>query len=48
MIFLMLLKYTPLAELKVVILGQDPYHTPGKADGLAFSVQHGAFHFHLA
>lgn len=30
-----------MAELKVVILGQDPYHTPGKADGLAFSVQHG-------
>ncbi|SEW14782.1 Uracil-DNA glycosylase [Cognatiyoonia koreensis] len=23
---------------KVVILGQDPYHTPGKADGLAFSI----------
>ncbi len=24
---------------RVVILGQDPYHTPGKADGLAFSIQ---------
>lgn len=24
--------------VKVVILGQDPYHTPGKADGLAFSI----------
>jgi uracil-DNA glycosylase len=23
---------------RVVILGQDPYHTPGKADGLAFSI----------
>ena len=26
------------AQTKVVILGQDPYHTPGKADGLAFSI----------
>ena len=25
-------------DVKVVILGQDPYHTPGKADGLAFSI----------
>lgn len=29
---------TPLEKVKVVILGQDPYHTPGKADGLAFSI----------
>ena len=29
---------TNLDEVKVVILGQDPYHTPGVADGLAFSV----------
>ena len=29
----------PLEKIKVVILGQDPYHTPGVADGLAFSVQ---------
>ena len=29
----------PLKKIKVVILGQDPYHTPGVADGLAFSVQ---------
>ncbi|MDO4978562.1 MAG: uracil-DNA glycosylase [Candidatus Saccharibacteria bacterium] len=28
---------TDLNEVKVVILGQDPYHTPGIADGLAFS-----------
>lgn len=28
---------TDLNEVKVVILGQDPYHTPGVADGLAFS-----------
>lgn len=26
------------AQTKVIILGQDPYHTPGKADGLAFSI----------
>ncbi|MEQ6248268.1 uracil-DNA glycosylase [Sulfitobacter sp. HNIBRBA3233] len=26
-------------EVRVVILGQDPYHTPGKADGLAFSIR---------
>ena len=29
---------TDLNEVKVVILGQDPYHTPGTAEGLAFSV----------
>jgi uracil-DNA glycosylase len=29
----------PFEETKVVILGQDPYHTPGTADGLAFSTQ---------
>lgn len=29
---------TDLEEVKVVILGQDPYHTPGAAEGLAFSV----------
>lgn len=33
------LQSTPLAEVKVVILGQDPYPTPGHAHGLAFSVQ---------
>jgi uracil-DNA glycosylase len=32
------LALTPLAEVKVVILGQDPYHGPGQAEGLAFSV----------
>ena len=32
---------TPLAEVKVVILGQDPYHGPGQAEGLAFSVPAG-------
>lgn len=29
---------TDFAEVKVVVLGQDPYHTPGAAHGLAFSV----------
>ena len=35
------LKYTPYAEIKVLILGQDPYQTPDFAHGLAFSVNHG-------
>lgn len=30
---------TPLSRVKVVILGQDPYHGPGQAHGLAFSVR---------
>ncbi|EKU47453.1 uracil-DNA glycosylase [Staphylococcus massiliensis] len=30
---------TPFQDLKVVILGQDPYHGPNQAHGLAFSVQ---------
>lgn len=32
---------TPLSEVKVVILGQDPYHGPHQAHGLCFSVQAG-------
>lgn len=32
------LELTPLAGTRVVILGQDPYHGPGQAEGLAFSV----------
>jgi len=28
-------------DTRVVIIGQDPYHTPGKADGLAFSISEG-------
>ena len=32
---------TPLKEVKVVILGQDPYHNHGQAHGLCFSVQKG-------
>ena len=30
---------TPLSKVKVVILGQDPYHEPGQAHGLSFSVR---------
>lgn len=33
------LHYTPFHDVKVVILGQDPYHGPGQAHGLSFSVQ---------
>ncbi len=32
---------TPLQDMKAVILGQDPYHEPGQAHGLAFSVPKG-------
>lgn len=35
------LHLTPLAEVKVLILGQDPYHGPGQAHGLCFSVRTG-------
>ena len=31
--------FTPLSEVKVVIFGQDPYHEPGQAHGLCFSVK---------
>ena len=31
--------FTPLEQVKVVILGQDPYHEPGQAHGLCFSVK---------
>ncbi|WKA50353.1 uracil-DNA glycosylase [Planococcus liqunii] len=37
-------KHTPYSEVKVVILGQDPYHGPGQAHGLSFSVQPGVTH----
>ena len=33
--------HTPFDKVKVVILGQDPYHEPGQAMGLCFSVPHG-------
>lgn len=33
--------FTPFQEVKVVILGQDPYHGPGQAHGLSFSVPDG-------
>lgn len=35
------LELTPYEEVKVVILGQDPYHGPNQAHGLAFSVESG-------
>jgi len=35
------LRLTPWSATKVVVLGQDPYHGPGQAHGLAFSVQPG-------
>lgn len=34
-------KLTPFDQVKVVILGQDPYHGPGQAHGLSFSVKPG-------
>ena len=35
------LHLTPLSETKVLIVGQDPYHEPGQAHGLCFSVKPG-------
>ena len=35
------LELTALADVRVVVLGQDPYHGPGQAEGLAFSVAPG-------
>ena len=32
---------TPLEKVKAVILGQDPYHEPGQAHGMCFSVRPG-------
>lgn len=32
---------TPFEQVKVVVMGQDPYHGPGQAHGLSFSVPHG-------
>jgi uracil-DNA glycosylase len=34
-------QHCPLPQVKVVILGQDPYHGPGQANGLCFSVNDG-------
>ena len=34
-------KYCPLDNVKVVLIGQDPYHGPGQANGLCFSVNDG-------
>jgi uracil-DNA glycosylase len=38
------LELTPLANVHAVVLGQDPYHGPGQAEGLAFSVADGVKH----
>jgi uracil-DNA glycosylase len=38
------LELTPLAGVHAVVLGQDPYHGPGQAEGLAFSVAEGVKH----
>ncbi|MEE9415357.1 MAG: uracil-DNA glycosylase, partial [Acidimicrobiales bacterium] len=35
------LKLTPYADTRVLLLGQDPYHGPGQAQGLCFSVRRG-------
>ncbi|MGI2327788.1 uracil-DNA glycosylase [Planococcus sp. YIM B11945] len=37
-------EHTAFKDVKVVILGQDPYHGPGQAHGLSFSVQPGVSH----
>lgn len=34
-------RYTPYKNIKAVIIGQDPYHEPGQAHGLCFSVKKG-------
>lgn len=39
--FFAALNHTPFEKVKVVILGQDPYHGPGQAHGLCFSVKPG-------
>lgn len=36
-------KLTPYDDVKVVIIGQDPYHNIGQAHGLSFSVEQGAY-----
>lgn len=35
------LKFTSYSDVKVVVIGQDPYHGPGQAHGLSFSVKKG-------
>jgi len=37
-------EHTPFEQVKVVIIGQDPYHGPGQANGLCFSVNDGIPH----
>lgn len=38
------LELTPLSQVHAVVVGQDPYHGPGQAEGLAFSVAEGVKH----
>jgi len=38
------LNHCAFKDIKVVIIGQDPYHQPGQANGLAFSVKQGVKH----
>lgn len=35
------IQLTPFEDVKIVIIGQDPYHNPNQAHGLSFSVRHG-------
>lgn len=37
-------RYSPFNATRVVIIGQDPYHGPGQANGMCFSVRHGIRH----
>ncbi|KAH9989013.1 uracil-DNA glycosylase-like protein [Russula vinacea] len=39
--YLLMVKLYPLGKVRVVMIGQDPYHGPGQAHGLCFSVPHG-------
>lgn len=44
LLYFQALNLTPLDKVKVVILGQDPYHGPNQANGLCFSVAEGVRH----
>ena len=38
----------PFDQVKVVIIGQDPYHEPGQAHGLSFSVKDGVMYLYVS
>ena len=40
------LRYTSFENTRAVIIGQDPYHGPGQAHGLCFSVTESSFSYH--